>query len=295
MTEMNFARKSIQSLLTENSNFAVPAYQRGYAWDVNQWEDFWSDLQEVVSSDEDDHFLGQVVVNNLDGRAYIVDGQQRVTTVVIMLALLRDQFAHLTDSPKAQVRAEDIQNDLICRNGNYVFTQSEQLSDYFRQLIQVPNEFEAYSKQAKIDSEKNFVKAYNYFNNKIQAAFKTRKTIPERLEYLELQKKMLLEHEFVMLISTNDESSAFIIFETLNARGRDLDSSDLLKNHLFRKAKGDDTIKHYWDQMMDPLGYSSSVATKFIRSYWNATEPFTTEKKLYRSLSQKNSDCQRSS
>lgn len=285
MTEMNFARKSIQSLLSENDNFAVPAYQRGYAWDINEWEDFWTDLQEVVHSNEDDHFLGQVVVNNLDGKAFIVDGQQRVTTIVILLAVLRDEFLGLKDSPKAQVRAEDIQSDLIRRNGHYIFTQSEQLGTFFQKLIQVPGGFTEFSGEAKLDGEKNFVKAYKHFDHKIKEDFKKLNTVPERLSYLELQRRMLLDHEFVMLISTDDESSAFIIFETLNARGRDLNSSDLLKNHLFRKAKGDDDIKHDWDRMMDPLGYNSAMATKFIRSYWNATHTFTTEKKLYRALS----------
>lgn len=287
MTEMNFARKSIQSLLSENSNFAVPAYQRGYAWDNNEWDDFWADLQEVVASKEDDHFLGQVVVNTLDGKAYIVDGQQRVTTVIIMLAVLRDRFAQMTDNAKASVRADDLQSDFIQHGNQYVFTQSEQYAEFFRRLIQVPGNFDEVQGQAKLDSEKNFVKAYKYFDNCISNDYKDRPTEVSRLQYLERQKKMLLEHEFVMLISTSDESSAFIIFETLNARGRDLNSSDLLKNHLFRKAQGDNDIKHHWDQMMDPLGYNSSLATKFIRSYWNATEQFTTEKKLYRALSHK--------
>lgn len=88
-----------------------------------------------------------------------------------------------------------------------------------------------------------------------------------------------------MKISTPDEASAFVIFETLNARGRDLNSSDLLKNHLFRMAKGDKEVQESWDTMMEPFDFDSGKATRFIRSYWNGTHDFVTEKQLYRAMS----------
>ncbi|WDF82585.1 DUF262 domain-containing protein [Lacticaseibacillus pabuli] len=237
----------------------------------------------MIEDKEADHFLGQVVTNMQDGQEYIVDGQQRVTTATIFLAVLRDEFRKL-NSPKAEVRADDIQQDLIKGKGNYVLTQSIQSAKYFRDLIQVPNQFDLVKDKAHTDSEQNFVKAYKFLSSKVTGKVKELKIDAQRLDYLEQLRTMFLKHMFIMKISTEDEASAFIIFETLNARGRDLESSDLLKNHLFRMADGDDTVQHSWDGMMEPLDYKSSKATRLIRAYWNGTHEFATEKKLYRAL-----------
>ncbi|WP_431061144.1 DUF262 domain-containing protein [Weissella paramesenteroides] len=147
--------------------------------------------------------------------------------------------------------------------------------------------FEDVQREAHQESEKNFVKAYKYLSDKVSFELGQMHTIDERVNYLELVRQAFLDHMFVMKISTADEASAFVIFETLNARGRDLNSSDLLKNYLFRKAVGDENIQETWDDMMDPLGFDSNKATKFIRSYWNGTNDFVTEKKLYRALNRK--------
>ncbi len=88
MAEMSFERITLGTLFSDNKNLAVPTYQRGYAWTNQEWEDFWNDLVEVLDENEDDHFLGQVVTNKLDSRDYVVDGQQRVTTSTMFLAVL---------------------------------------------------------------------------------------------------------------------------------------------------------------------------------------------------------------
>ncbi|MBX4173338.1 DUF262 domain-containing protein [Weissella viridescens] len=287
MADIAFERVDMGSLFKNNRNLAVPSYQRGYAWTNQEWEDFWNDLNEVLQDNEDDHFLGQVVTNYIDGKEFIVDGQQRVTTSVIFLTVLRDNFKKI-HTPKAEIRAEDLQSESIGKNGHYNFEQSEKVADFFKRLIQ--NEafdFEEVKSEASTQSEKNFVKAYKYLDSKIANKLKNLKTEEERVEYLEQVQDAFKNHMYVMKISTPDEASAFVIFETLNARGRDLNSSDLLKNHLFRKAAGDTTIQDYWDEMMQPLDYSSEKATKFIRAYWNGTHDFVTDKKLYRALNRK--------
>jgi uncharacterized protein with ParB-like and HNH nuclease domain len=287
MTEMKFENQTLDTIFKKSTNLAIPTYQRGYAWTQEQWEDFWEDLSEVVNEKEDDHFFGQVVTNTQDGKEYIVDGQQRVTTSVIFLAVLRDHFRLLDNamtSNKPGVRAEDIQDELIGNSSSYHLTQSELSQNFFRDLIQKPGHFETTKSQAHTNTDKNFVKAYEYLYARVTANVRKFNVSEERLSYLESIKKAFLDHVFVMKISTSDEASAFVIFETLNARGRDLNSSDLLKNHLFRKAKGSDEIQSMWNEMMEPLEYDSVRATRFIRAYWNGTHDFVTEKKLYREL-----------
>lgn len=284
MADMSFERVTMGTLFTDHKNLAVPTYQRGYAWTNQEWEDFWNDLAEVLDENEEDHFLGQVVTNKLDSNDYVVDGQQRVTTSTIFLAVLRDSFTNL-DSERARMRAQDLQKKYIGRRGHFNFTQAEQVADFFSRLIQ--NEafsFNEVKGQASQDSERNFVKAYDYLYKRVAERIKDFATVDDRVEFLEDLQDAFLDHMFVMKISTPDEASAFVIFETLNARGRDLNSSDLLKNHLFRKASGDPDIQRHWEEMMTPLDFNSDRATKFIRAYWNGTHDFVTEKKLYRAL-----------
>lgn len=282
---MNFDKVTLSTLFNDYKNLAVPTYQRGYAWTKQEWEDFWNDLNEVIDENEDDHFLGQIVTNKLDGYEYIVDGQQRITTATIFLAVLRNAFKAVGD-PRADMRGDDIQKKFIYSKGNYHFKQVDSVNEFFQELVQrASTDVAEVKKQATQESEKNFVKAFDYLEKKVNEQVMQYTTVSDKVEYLELLQDAFLDQMFIMKISTPDEASAFVIFETLNARGRDLNSSDLLKNHLFRMAKGDEEVQLLWDSMMDPLDFDSNKATRFIRSYWNGTHEFVTEKQLYRAMS----------
>ena len=86
-----------------------------------------------------------------------------------------------------------------------------------------------------------------------------------------------------MYVETDDINEAFIIFETLNNRGKELETADLLKNHVFR-ISGDkiNTVKNNWQQVLDIL--DNIDTTKFIRHYWNSRSHFTREKDLYKKI-----------
>ena len=89
-----------------------------------------------------------------------------------------------------------------------------------------------------------------------------------------------------MYVETDEINEAFIIFETLNARGCDLETSDLLKNHLFRiSGKKLEETKRVWIQTLDNL--DGIDITKFLRHYWNSMEKFSREKDLYKNLREK--------
>lgn len=91
----------------------------------------------------------------------------------------------------------------------------------------------------------------------------------------------LLKKFKIMYIEANEEGEAFIIFETLNARGKALETSDLLKNHVFKQgANKIDAIQNKWTQMLDSLG--NIDATTFIRHYWNSRNKFTRTQGLYK-------------
>ena len=86
----------------------------------------------------------------------------------------------------------------------------------------------------------------------------------------------------IMYMEATKLDEAFIIFETLNARGKDLETADLLKNYIFSKSKDTDKAQKLWNSMVAKL--DKADPTKYIRYYWNSNHKFTRDKELYRRI-----------
>lgn len=156
--------------------------------------------------------------------------------------------------------------------------------DYFKEQIQKAHP----SNEGKTPSQHRIYKAYNYFEKKIDALLTNISTDTDACVDLLLKYYDALLQTFdLMAVTTDDINEAFIIFETLNARGKELETADLLKNYVFMQAGSNiESIKTKWLSMLDTLD-KKDEATKYIRYYWNATHTFTREKSLYKEISQK--------
>lgn len=175
-----------------------------------------------------------------------------------------------------------MQEELIGTKYPFHLTQSADLNEYFSQNILVRNSFNIKEKPKK-GAAKNVYNAYSNLSKKLDNILKDIKSPNDRRDRIYSLYKAFTESFFVITLITPDEAAAFVIFETLNARGRDLNASDLLKNHILRTAKNDiNTVKDRWDMMADDLGNDSTTMTKFIRAYWNSNKQFVTEKALYK-------------
>ena len=285
MSIKNFGMKSIHSYLQENIYY-IPDYQREYSWTENELEDFWQDLESAKSAGRH-HFFGQVVIHDDNGKQYIIDGQQRTTTIVIFLAVLRDMFSKYKDlNDEAHNCVEDIRIKYI---GRWTAKKDELRlhlgiadRDYFKEHIQKSHP----SNEGKTPSQLRIYKAYKLLEKKIDEKIGASSGDPDAcveiiLEYYET----FLQSFDLMVVTTDDMNEAFIIFETLNARGKELETADLLKNYVFMQAGSNiDSIKNNWLGMLDTLDRKDD-ATKYIRYYWNALHPFTREKNLYKEIS----------
>ena len=90
--EIGYSQPSVQQLFTVTFQYRVPAYQRAYAWELRHVDDFWND---VSTAGPHGHFLGPVVLHAAtDDVRDVIDGQQRLTTVQLLLSLLRDSTSH---------------------------------------------------------------------------------------------------------------------------------------------------------------------------------------------------------
>lgn len=278
-----------------NEKLFIPEYQRGYSWEETQLDDFWIDLVEIYEEKtRDEHFLGQVVIhkNREDGKRYIIDGQQRISTTIILLDILRTKFKEIADSTNnndANDDAEDI-------NTKYIGRVSESKKEQYLSMGGVDKEFFINYIQARgpIDySDRKFEKKrlrpsnYNIFYASKFFEDKVSKFITQKApnEYIELNKlyQCLINQFILMTVETDDINEAYIIFESLNARGKALETADLLKNHILRVAQSDlSSATETWNTIIDNL--DNIDPTKFIRYYWNSTNRFAREKDLFKAL-----------
>jgi len=290
MTIVNSGTKTIGSFL-KDSRYFVPEYQRGYSWGENQLEDLWVDLTDLYEGEMvTSHFFGQMVIHsdNTARKRYIVDGQQRTSTAVILLDAFRSVYKMMYEQGKvdAKYEIEDITSMYIGRTSDKRFEPRLFLNDndriFFADRIQKEEKAQLTATTLlKLKKAEMLIhKASVYFEKKLREFLERFNDLDT--QYKEIKKLLsnFLNNFIFMSIETQDMNEAFIIFETLNARGRELEIADLLKNHVFRTA-GDNIAdaKVSWDTMIANL--DGINPTKFIRHYWNAQHRFVREKDLY--------------
>ncbi len=266
----------------------VPNYQRPYAWGEEQVNNLWEDLYDS----ENEYFLGTFVFNNeylsLRNVKEIVDGQQRLLTLTIFFAVLRDIFLEL----KNKTRSDRIQSNLIAnqdldgKDNTYKFMPGKNLEDYFLNYIQKESTKIQESKP-QTNEQKLVKKNYELLYNKIYKELENLNNNQERIKYLSKLRDKVISLELV-LVSVNKEEDAFTFFETLNARGMQLSTSDIIKNLIFRKiTEGklleESKIVQKWQHIVNNLTNIEEEAdvTRFIRYYWLSVNKKVNEKKLF--------------
>lgn len=250
---------------------AIPDYQRSYSWGEVEVSELWADLIKAKTSGSTEYFLGSIVTtrSNDAGRQLVIDGQQRLATVSLLYAAMRDLLRERSDE-----RADDIERDFLGRKDMATRKRLPKLT-----LNADDNEFylaliDSSGHQASRDSHKRLRKAYDLL----------RKRMSELITGLDVdtwQRPLIELHTFVLNnakiidVHVPDENRSFVIFETLNDRGLNLNTSDLLKNHLFGTAGSErlEETKRRWSEMIGALGgddESNELRDGFLRHYWSS-------------------------
>ncbi|GAA8678827.1 DUF262 domain-containing protein [Helicobacter pylori] len=198
----------------EKGVFEIPSYQRGYAWQDRQLEDFWNDLEHVSKLGNQFHYMHSLTLreseNEFESSAFeIIDGQQRLATSLILLGLL----AKITQNKDPKYSLINLEPIL-----SYKYYG---LSEAFRAITEEEKDLEAFKTSFYA---KNLIDAYAFFKEKISD------TPVGTLEKMfdALIKKMLFS-----VVELNDNRiDPFSSFETINNRGKDLSTLELLKNRL---------------------------------------------------------------
>ncbi|MBM7616723.1 hypothetical protein JOC36_000256 [Weissella uvarum] len=288
----------------------IPDYQRGYAWGNDQISQFLEDLVEEYSSNsekkEKNYFFWTIVVAKEEHKkAQVIDGQQRLTTITIFLAAVRNYLNSIreTAGEDANELCEEINHDYIgresSRNGStYKLQQRGEIGGYFRDEIQKPKlvfeKLPLTRKEGRKPPRNAIAQAYNmivdWLTNDLNAVqydetpiYPNDNAKAQRVANLT---DTLLNNFFVVEIESNDLTTGYQIFQNLNGTGKDLNPGDLIKTDFFGKVSGAETnaIAEKWDEIQSVI--ENDDTTEIIRYYWNATNmKFATKRSLYPKVS----------
>lgn len=282
----------IESLLT-GSTFNIPRFQRPYSWDDENVNEFWSDL---ISNKGNDYFIGSMVVFKKQKQQFgVVDGQQRLTTITILLCVLRDHFLSLGCKDYAEGVHQLVERKNRSNQFEYVL-KTETSFPYFQEHIQKFDE----GPDAEVNirqEEKNLESAHNRFKNLVEKTLEAIEEDPSvplsNKKKLKIEKLLELRDSLLNLnlifVVLDDEDDAYVIFETLNTRGKDLALTDLAKNHFSKQLKAKGEVDHAglkWKSMLATIHNSSAdISTdNFLYHFWASRHEATPLKKLFPKL-----------
>ena len=253
----------------------IPRFQRPYDWDRDNLTEFWADLKDRT---DPEYFMGSLVVfgdSKEKNLLSLVDGQQRITTITIMLSILRDKLNDCgEEGPSAAIHDLIEARDLD--NKRRFVVEHDPFDRYMQYAIQSRKQNRKLNPEGL--QQENLAAAYRYLSSAVEIQINEHfgEKKPKIVSYLKHLRDCILQMHFISIELDNDDD-AYLIFETLNTRGKDLRASDLLKNHFMRllpvKTKGLDTAKNLWADTMEKLNSVpiSIDPDSFLLNYWLST------------------------
>ena len=257
--------KTVLQLFEGSTAYQVPIYQRPYSWDSEQIEELWDDIFTAFESDEPEYFLGSIILTrNKEGKYLdVIDGQQRLTTLMILFCVLRDLYykdhQDLTKRNRVLGRIKNIEDG---RERLKFITQYQNQNEFEEEIIKNIN----YNKNERDLKKNKFFNTAYIFRDKIEIELlknKDSKKIEDFTEYL-------LEKVRVVTIECANQSSAIKLFQVLNNRGMDLTPADLIKSYLMGELKSDEdnnTFNSTWIAIENKAKELEEDLTKLFTYY----------------------------
>ncbi|WP_120892124.1 DUF262 and DUF1524 domain-containing protein [Helicobacter pylori] len=242
----------------QKNQLVIPIYQRLYSWEKEQCKQLWDDIIKIGGDDKmDGHFIGSILyvldrITHSDNALLIIDGQQRLTTITLLLAALRN---HLND----EVKRKEIEDHYLInsdKDGDKKFRLilSESDKDTLLSLID-KNKRKPSEPSSKIIENFKLFEEWVSNTDKLETIFKG------------LEKLMIVE---IALEKEKDDPQ--LIFESMNSKGMELAQTDLIRNYIVMETeveKQEGFYNKYWRAMEDELKQSKreDLFNKFVRHY----------------------------
>lgn len=245
---------TLNKLLNTSRQFIVPIFQRNYSWQKSQYEQLWFDILRASKfKEKQNHFIGSIVYIDMGTPAgrpqqlLLIDGQQRLTTISILLCAIKDYVQKFNLETKlinlAKIKNQFLYNSDEIDEDRYKLLLNVQDKETYIKLID--NTIFTVNKPAT-----NIIKCYEFFYERIEDFIKQYGQIDEI--YAGIFKLSL-----VSISLDKDSDNPQMIFESMNSTGKDLSQTDLLRNYLLMDLtpeKQTRLYKTYWKPMEELFG-----------------------------------------
>lgn len=240
MSKLNIDQKTIRELLTDkHADFLIPDYQRPYAWGEDECSTLWDDLFafafpnddfEQFDSGSDEYFLGPIVTfKNDEGKLEIIDGQQRLTTIMLLLRAFYDKFANMKDKQSVKTRAAI--SECVWKTDEFDDPDTDQLKidsevasdgdkDEFLRILRTG--------RAENGWKSAYATNFAFFQKRIS------QLVSEWPTYTVYFARRILNNVIMLPIEAESQDTALRIFSTLNDRGLPLSDADIFKSQLYK-------------------------------------------------------------
>lgn len=246
-------------------NFVIPNYQRGYVWQENEWKNFYDDVKSIVEEKfKITHFMGNILIKkNQDGIYEIIDGQQRLITILLFVKAFETVYNEIKPSLRKKYISKINEYKLDVNDSDNIFSSILTYQSYTERTT--TNKSSEYIQKAYFELVK-------YIKNNGTPIFK--KTIPTDESLYRLLKRLIF-----IEINIDIDHNPYLIFETLNARGIELNIADLVKNHLIEHSENKTFISNEWNRITN--GFNGSEFESIFKFFYNSRED---KKKLLKQI-----------
>ncbi|GAA9042836.1 DUF262 and DUF1524 domain-containing protein [Helicobacter pylori] len=249
----------------QGNQFVIPIYQRLYSWEKEQCKQLWDDIVKMGGNDQmNGHFIGSIVFVQDDiyttshNEFLIIDGQQRLTTITLLLIALRD---HLNDEDEflEKFSCQKIQNRYLINSDEkddkrFKLILSDSDKDTLLYLINKDRRKPSEPSSKIVENFKLFEEWIRKNTNKLETIFKG------------LDKLMVVE-----ISLERDKDNPQLIFESMNSTGKDLTQTDLIRNYILMGLEPEKQkifYKKYWRAMEEEFKQNETLFNQFVRHYF---------------------------
>lgn len=240
MSKLNIDQKTIRELLTDkHADFLIPDYQRPYAWGEDECSTLWGDLFafafpnddfEQFDSGSDEYFLGPIVTfKNDEGKLEIIDGQQRLTTIMLLLRAFYDKFANMKDKQSVKTRAAI--SECVWKTDEFDDPDTDQLK--IDSEVASDGDKDEFLRILRTGCAENGWKSayatnFAFFQKRIS------QLVSEWPTYTVYFARRILNNVIMLPIEAESQDTALRIFSTLNDRGLPLSDADIFKSQFYK-------------------------------------------------------------
>lgn len=281
--------RMFSELMGNGKSYSIPRFQRDYSWDQEELTALWHDIESMMET-ETQHFMGYLVLQTSDGKSFqIIDGQQRLTTISLIIVAALNLFKAMidngVDAEENRQRLEAYRRDYLGVLDTVTLKRSAKITlnrhndRHFRNLT---DDMDLRKIRNPIETNRKMDRAFGYFRNEL-SAYRSGEALAGVLN-------AIIDGFLFTAITVSDDVNAYLVFETLNARGMQLSIPDMFKSYLIstlaENQKLDDSVfddfDEEWEDILGQLRRRDFA--DFLRCHMAMKNELQPKHNLYRSL-----------